>query len=183
MEIQRLGPVFLQSAHWLWQQRPELHFVVAAATPLLADELHAQHRALFDALPLTIITANTRKVLETAQVALVASGTATLEALLLACPQVVAYKVSPLTAWIARRLVDLRYFSLPNLVAGDALVEEFFQQQATPEALGAALLRLLEDPGATTELQRRCEGLRATLGGGASERAATAVAALLETTA
>ena len=180
MEVRRLGPLFLHSAHWLRQRQPGLGFVLAAATPALATELRRQHSELPFELPLSVVTARTREVLGAVEAALVASGTATLEALLLGCPQVVAYRMAPLTAWLARRLVDIRHFSLPNLLAGELLVEEYFQAEATPAGLGAALQRLLVEPDSRIRLQARFAGLRAELAGGASQRAALAVSEVLE---
>lgn len=180
MEVRRLGPLFLDTAHCLHQRNSGLNFVVAAATAELASELRRQHRERHADLPLTVVIARTREVLASAEVALVASGTATLEAMLLGCPLVVAYQLAPLSAWLARRLVRVCYFSLPNLLAGETLVEEFFQEQATAPSLGGALQRLLDDPDTQERLRKRFANLRGQLGGGASQRAATAVARLLE---
>ena len=181
MEVRRLGPLFLHAAHALRQHEPGVGVVLAAATPALADALRRQHRALLPDLPLTVITARTREVLGAAEVALIASGTATLEALLLGCPQVVAYQLAPFSAWLARRLVRIPHFSLPNLLAGEPLVAEYFQEQATPVVLSTALQQLLAEPDARARLRDRFAEIRNGLAGGASQRAATAVAELLET--
>ncbi|HFQ91461.1 MAG TPA: lipid-A-disaccharide synthase, partial [Chromatiales bacterium] len=110
-----------------------------------------------------------------ADAVLVASGTATLEAMLIKRPMVVAYRMAPLGYRLARMLVKLPWYSLPNLLAGERLVPEFIQDEATGEALGAALLRCLEDqPGREAMLERFAE-IHARLRGGASTRAAAAV--------
>ena len=92
---------------------------------------------------------------------------------------VVTYRVHPLTYALARRLVRVAHVSLPNLLAGRALVPELLQDQATPERLGAAVLSFLEDPGARASLQETFRALHRTLRLGADDRAAEAVLELL----
>nr|MDQ2696623.1 lipid-A-disaccharide synthase [Pseudomonadota bacterium] len=113
---------------------------------------------------------------------LLASGTATLEGLLLQRPMVVAYKVSPITAWIVRRMVKVAYFSQPNLLAGQALVKEFFQAAATVDNLGPAVLELLDDPEAGARQTAAFAAIHRQLRRDASTQAAAAIAELLERT-
>lgn len=108
---------------------------------------------------------------------LIASGTATLEALLFKRPMVVAYRVAPLTYRILRRLVKSPYISLPNLLAGRLLVPELIQDAATPEALAGALAPLIDDGQVQTE---GFDAIHRALRRGASERAAEAVLRLVE---
>lgn len=175
-EVERLAPLFLATARWLSRQRPALRFVLPAATPRLGTWL----RPLLDAypgLPLTLVDGQARTVLTAADAVLVASGTATLEALLVGRPMVVAYRLAPATAWLARRLVKIPYFALPNLLAGRALVPEFFQQTATVDNLGPAVLAVLEASGA-----RQVEafaGIHRELRRDASATAALAIQQLL----
>jgi lipid-A-disaccharide synthase len=112
--------------------------------------------------------------LAAADVALVASGTATLQALLHAVPMVVAYKLSPLTAFIARDLglVKLQHFSLPNLLAGEDLVPEFFQEAARPVALATALHAALNDEARRVTLRQRFREIHRSLRMGGAARAA-----------
>jgi lipid-A-disaccharide synthase len=113
---------------------------------------------------------------------LVASGTATLEALLSKRPMVVAYRFAALTAFVLRRLemVKVRYFAQPNLLAGRRLVPEFLQEEVTGEALGAALLGELDNPARAAELEVEFRRVHEQLRRGGAERAAAAILELVQ---
>ncbi|MCB1920217.1 MAG: lipid-A-disaccharide synthase [Candidatus Competibacteraceae bacterium] len=178
-EIGRMGALFLDTARWLHAQQPDAHFLMPAATPQLyvaLEKLRSEHAP---DLPLTLMQGYSREVMAAADVVLLASGTATLEAMLLKRPMVVAYRVVPLTAWIARRLVTIRHFALPNLLAGRERVPEFFQEAATTPRLGAALLEWLADSSRVEDLTREFEALHVRLRRNATEQAANAIADLL----
>lgn len=179
-EVSRIGPLFLEAAGWLFAQRPALRFLMPAATPQIYEFLAALHSTQAPDLPLTLTQGHSREVMAVAEVVLLASGTATLEAMLLKRPMVVAYRVAPVTAWIARRLVTIRHFSLPNLLAGRELVPEFFQEAATRMNLGAAVLHGLDDTAAGAALAAEFVSLHIQLRRSASQQAATAIAELLE---
>jgi len=136
-----------------------------------------------------LVRERSREVMTAAEVVLLASGTATLEAMLLGRPMVAAYRVAPVTAWIARRLVTVSHFTLPNLLAdftlpnllaGRSVIPEFFQGAATAANLGPAVLRWLDDAPARTELEAVFDRLHAELRRDASQKAAGAIAELLE---
>lgn len=177
-EVARLAGPLLGAAQWLCARRPGLGFLVPAASP--------ETRALIEKalrgrdLPLRLFDGQSRTLMAAADVVLLASGTATLEALLLKRPMVVTYRLSPLTYALARRLVRVRHVALPNLLAGRELVPELLQDRATPEALGAAVLRYLETPGAVAALQDSFREIHGALRRGADERAAEAVLELLD---
>jgi len=119
-------------------------------------------------------------VLASADCAIVASGTATLEAALLGTPMVVVYRVAPLTALILRRMVHTKHFAMANLIAGHSVVPELMQDDFTPLAVAAEVRRLLEDDTARAKMKRDLAEVRASLGpGGAIERAADIFAAML----
>lgn len=179
-EIDRMGPLFLETAHWLSAQRSELHFLIPAATAPLYQTLTALQADRAPGLPLTVVQGQSHTVMAAADVILLASGTATLEAMLLKRPMVVAYRVAPVTAWIARYLVTLSHFSLPNLLAERPLIPEFFQEAATVENLGRAVLHWLDDRSARAELETAFDALHARLRCNADQKAAEAVAELLE---
>jgi len=113
---------------------------------------------------------------------LTASGTATLEALLLQRPMVVAYRVSPLTYWIVKRLnlVKVPFIAMANLLAGEKIAPEFIQDEVTPEALSGALLEILDSPEKVAGLQQVCRRVHAELKQNSSGKAADAVLNLLE---
>jgi lipid-A-disaccharide synthase len=117
-----------------------------------------------------------------ADVILLASGTATLQAALLGKPMVVAYRVAPLTYWIAKglRLLKTRYFSLPNLLTPEPLVPELMQGDATPEKLSAAVALLLDDETARQNIARSFAELRRGLSRDADLIAAKAVIAVAQ---
>jgi lipid-A-disaccharide synthase len=179
-EVQRLAPVFLETAAWLSQQKPGLRFVIPAATPALNQSLKRQIRMLQPDLPVTLVEGHSQEVLGAADAVLLASGTAALEALLLRCPMVVAYKVSSLTYNVVMGLglLKIRNVSLPNLLAERDLVPEFMQAHANAEELGPAVLKLLDDKQAREAQLRGLEALMGVLRVGADSRAAEAVLAL-----
>jgi lipid-A-disaccharide synthase len=145
-EVASLTVPFMGAAAWLQRERPELEVAVA----LVSEPIGALFRTTLGATELPrspqLITGNAREVLAAADVVLTASGTASLEALLLNQPMVVAYRIVPLTYWLVRQLgvARLPHFSLPNLLAGRAVVPEFVQKQVRPDVLGPALRNLLD---------------------------------------
>ncbi|MFZ5493686.1 MAG: lipid-A-disaccharide synthase [Pseudomonadota bacterium] len=173
-EYRRLAGLFLDTAQWLRGQGQPCHVVVplvdAAARAVLETELRARGAGL----SCTLLDGQAQQAMIAADAVLLASGTATLEAMLLARPMVVAYRLAPLTYAIARRLVKTPHVAIPNLLAGERLVPEFIQHAATPEALGAALIGLLE-PRANAAMRASLQALRPPGGADPAERAAEAV--------
>ena len=178
-EVSRLGALFLDTATWLHAQRPNLHFLMPAATPRLHEMLTGMQAERAPALPLTLIQGQSRVAMTAADGVLLASGTATLEAMLLKRPMVVTYRVAPVTAWIARRLITISRFALPNLLAERELVPEFIQEAATVEKLGPAVLRWLDDATARERLTVEFDALHTLLRRDASTQAADAIVELL----
>lgn len=180
-EVSRLADDFVQAAQRCASQRPGLKFLV----PLV----NAQTRSIFEAavqryapeLPLTIVDGCSREVMTAADVVLLASGTAALEAMLLKKPMVVAYRLSPLTYQLARLLIKVEVYSLPNLLAGEKLVPEIIQHDVTPDRLCASVLEFFDEPQRALALQRRFSEIHRTLQKNASVSAATAVLELLGT--
>ncbi|WP_025855135.1 lipid-A-disaccharide synthase [Pseudomonas sp. CHM02] len=173
-EVGRLASVFFDAAERLQALKPGVRFVLPCASP----QRRAQIETLLDGrnLPLTLLDGQSHLALAACDAVLIASGTATLEALLYKRPMVVAYRLAPLTFWILKRMVKSPYISLPNLLAQRLLVPELLQDDATPEALAQTLLPLI-DGG--EEQTRGFDDIHRTLRRDASNQAADAVLTLI----
>ena len=178
-EIERLGADFIAGAGWLARQRPGLCFVLPAASPAARAALAPLIAA--SGLDVRVLDGRAREALIACDVALVASGTATLEALLCKRPMVVAYRLGAATAWLLRRfrLVRTDHFAQPNLLAGRRIVPEIFQEEVTAERLGRELLDWLDDPARVAAVVDEFRGIHASLRRGSAARAAEAVIAML----
>ena len=147
-EVALLLPPFLQAATLLHQRFPELQFIIPAAN----TERLGQINALIDAanlptsLLIHVVDGQSRAVMAASDAVLLASGTVALESMLLKTPMLVAYRFSPLNFAILKRLVKVTHFSLPNLLAGRALVPELLQDEVTPERLAQEAEQLLQQP-------------------------------------
>ena len=173
-EVGRLASVFFDAAERLQALKPGVRFVLPCASP----QRRAQIETLLEGrnLPLTLLDGQSHLALAACDAVLIASGTATLEALLYKRPMVVAYRLAPLTFWILKRMVKSPYISLPNLLAQRLLVPELLQDDATPEALAQTLLPLI-DGG--EEQTRGFDEIHRTLRRDASNQAADAVLTLI----
>lgn len=181
-ELERLGPVFAETARWLQARLPDVVYVAPMATPELRKRFAAQWHQSAAGLPIQLIDGQSHTAMAAADVILLASGTATLEAMLLNRPMVVAYRISPLSYALVKalRLIHVQYMALPNLLADQRLVPEFVQGQVEPAILGAALFELLDKPANRQLLGERFLELGKGLRQGASERAADAVLGMLK---
>ena len=153
-EVEHIGPAFVEAAALMLRREPHLRFVLPVAEPrlraLLAPALAAAGAA---AGRITLFEGRSHDCLEAADAALVASGTATLETALFGRPMVIAYRMPAASYWIMRQMGSVSFVGLPNILAGEALVPELIQHEATPAKLAGALLGLLDD-------RPRCERLR-----------------------
>ena len=174
-EVGRLGALFLDAAERLCQQVPGVRFVLPCANATRRTQIEQMLEGR--QLPLTLLDGQSHQALAACDAVLIASGTATLEALLYKRPMVVAYRLAPLTFWILKRLVKSPYVSLPNLLAQRELVPELLQDDATSEALANTLAPLVRDGSQQTE---RFDEIHRTLRRDASNQAAEAVLALLK---
>lgn len=174
-EVAKLGALFVDTARYLLAEKPHLRFIIPAANQARQEQL-AAILADMPNLPITILDGQSQTALQACDAVLIASGTATLEAMLFKKPMVVAYKLAPLSHWLLKKMVKSPYVSLPNLLAAEMLVPEFIQDAATPEALGEAVLEQLRDGSTQTE---RFTELHESLRCDASERAAQGVLQLL----
>lgn len=179
-EIERLGRLFLETARWIQEQRADLQLVIPCVNRAREQQVQGLVDALDVKLPVTLVSGQSRTVMAAADVVLLASGTATLEAMLLKKPMVVGYRLSAFSYAILSRMVRIPHIALPNLLAREALVPELLQEAATPESLGAAVLERLENAHERERLKTAFARLHLELRQGADERAAGALSELLE---
>jgi lipid-A-disaccharide synthase len=180
-ELQHMAESFVLAAHRFRQEVPEVHFVCPLATrqtrDLFEQTLHLHGRA---DLPLTLMFGHSHEALAAADIALVASGTATLEAALFKTPMVITYRQSPLSWALQRPMLYLPYVGMPNILAGERLVPELIQGRATPAALAQALLDLLRDTGLQQRQVQRFREMHALLRQDNAAKSAEAVLGVLD---
>lgn len=178
-EVERMGDVFMRAAVFCLEQDPSLQFIIPAASSDRYRQLHIQLNNYVD-FPIELINGHSHEAMAAADVVLLASGTVTLEALLLKKPMVVAYKVAALTYRILSWLIKSPYVSLPNLLAQKMLVPELIQHKATPEALSAEIMNYFENPEQAQALSKTFAEMHQELKRDASARAADAIARLIQ---
>jgi len=180
-ELKYMANTFVLAAHRFRQEVHDVHFVVPTVTRETRDLFE---RALYENqrtdLPLTLLFGHSHEALAAADLALVASGTATLETALFKTPMVITYRQSPLSWNIMRSMAYLPYVGMPNVLAGERLVPELLQDQATPEGLCAALVNLLRDGEAQRRQRERFAEFHQLLKRNTAERAADAVFKVLD---
>ncbi len=180
-ELESMAATFVLTAHRLRQDIPEVHFVCPMASRQTRDlfeaTVHAHQRT---DLPLTLLFGHSHEALAAADLALVASGTATLEAALFKTPMVITYQQSLLSWTLQRRMMYLPYVGMPNILAGEPLVPELLQGRATPAALAAALLDLLRDTAAQRRQIDKFREFHLLLRQNTAEKAAAAVLRVLD---
>ena len=191
-EVGLLARPFLETAAWCLARRPDLRFVVPLVSPrlrglfekILAEsglEARFALTAPATATALTLVDGQGREAMTAADLVLSASGTATLEALLLQRPLVVGYRVDPLTYWLVKtlKLIKVPHVAMANLLAGEELAPEFLQDRCRAELMGPALLALLEDPERVATIRATYGRIHRDLRRGASQEAARALLELV----
>ncbi len=180
-EINYLGELFLRTALRCYQQNPKLVFVVPMVNEEREQQFLQQVKKITPMLPLRIVRGKSRQVMAAANVVLLASGTATLEAMLLKKPMIVTYRMSKLSYWMAKLLIKVDYIALPNLLAKKLLVPEFIQDKANVENLSQALFYYLNNPDVVSKLEKEFLVLHQQLRCHASKQAVDAVLKILST--
>lgn len=143
-EMSMLAPLFLQACQQLAARYPDLGFVVALVNETRRQQFEQAWQAIAPELSFTLVDDTARQVISAADSVLLASGTVALECMLLKRPMVVGYKVKPVTAWLAKRLLKTQYVSLPNILADAPLVPELLQEECEPGALADAVSAQLD---------------------------------------
>jgi lipid-A-disaccharide synthase len=170
-ELELHADLVIETARELAAKRPELRFFVPLATRETRDYFEERLYALeARELPITILFGHARLALHAAEVALVASGTATLEAALARCPMVITYRLNRFTYWLVKRKALLPYAGLPNILAGEFIVPELLQDDATPANLAQAMGNWLDNKAARERLRERFAALHESLAKGHDER-------------
>jgi lipid-A-disaccharide synthase len=180
-EVRQMAELMIATASRIREQISDVHFLVplvSRETRLIFEE--AVYRQHAEDLPLTVLFGHAREAMTAADSAIVASGTATLEAALLKCAMVITYTMPAATAWIMRRKAYLPYVGLPNIMAGEFIVPELLQEDARPENLAQAVCNLLKNPRVRSRLQTRFLAMHRELRQGTAERAVDALAPYLE---
>ena len=180
-EVRRLGEDFLRAALWLQGQRPDVKFVAPMASPGVRNVFAMQLQRVAPGLEVQLFEGQAQQSMIAADAVLVASGTATLETLLVRRPMVAAYRFNAVTAFLLRGmgLVKVSHFSQPNLLTGKSLVPEFLQEAVNGEDLGRALLQQLNDVPGRELLEAEFLKVHQQLRIGAADRAAQSILELL----
>jgi lipid-A-disaccharide synthase len=171
-EIERILPVLLETRRRLAGEA-SIRWVLALASGFRKDDLPGVGQVDGEIM---LRQGETREILRACDLAVTASGTATLEGALLGTPMIVLYKMHPLTWFLARRLVRVPHVAMANLLAGERLVPEYLQGQANPEVLAREVLRWVRNPALRNETRKGLLAAAARLGpGGAADRAARVI--------
>ncbi|HAT1659714.1 TPA: lipid-A-disaccharide synthase [Legionella pneumophila] len=179
-EIKYMGPLFLEVMQRIAVAMPHVHFIVPIACQELYPVFFKQFQARYSQLKIKIIKGNAREAMAISDVVLTKSGTATLEAMLLKRPMVVAFKWSKFTHAIIAPQVKIPYVALPNLLASQKLVPEFVQKKATADCITESVLNLLASPN-QSNLIKQFTDIHHTLRQNANEKAALSILRILET--
>ena len=177
-EIKRLLPPLLASAQLLQKETPDLQFIIPLAPGIPRETLSPWMRNI--SVPVKVVEGWTYDVMNISELLITASGTATLEAAILGKPMVIVYKVSFLSYWIGRALIQVDHIGLVNLVAGKEIAPELIQDEVNPQRVAEEALRILRDPTLCRRMTEAMTGVRQSLGEpGAAQRAAHIVMSLL----
>jgi lipid-A-disaccharide synthase len=180
-EVSVLARPFIETADWCLARRPDLHFVVPLVSPRLRGAFGEALGETAPGLPVTLVDGRSRTVMAAADCVLTASGTATLECLLLKRPMVVAYRVDPITYRLVKalNLIKVPHIAMANLLAGRELAPEFIQERCRAELMGSALLGYLDDPQRVAEIQSDYLRIHKDLRRNAGREAAAAILNLM----
>jgi lipid-A-disaccharide synthase len=176
-EIRYILPTLCEVAGRIREKKPDAQIILPAAPNLdrqLIDEIILKQ-------PIKVIVNDTYNAIRYSRAAIVASGTATLETALLGTPEVIVYRISPFEAWFLKKFVlRVRIFGIVNIVLGEEVVPELFQDKFTPELVTTATIRLMDDVWLQSKIRGNYEVLRRKLSGGkVAERVAEAVARVI----
>jgi len=177
-EIQRMAPIFFEAAEIMQKSKPDLDFIIPAVNES-CDSLIRLLLKNYPGIKARVVLGQSHQVMLASDAILLASGTAALEAMLLKKPMVVSYRLATVSWWLIRRLIKVKWASLPNLLANKEIVPEFLQHDAVPEQLAASIIQCLNTEQQLETKQLFLE-LHQQLKQSADERAATVVLDLIK---
>ena len=176
-EVRYILPTLCESAERIAKEKPDTQFVLPIAPGLDRNLI----TSILKGRPITIVTNDTYNAIRYSRAAVVASGTATLETALLGTPEVIVYRISPATWILGKFLLKVRLFGIVNIILGEEVVPELFQDKMTAEAVTRMAVRLMDDVWLQSRIRGNYEKLRRQLGsGGVAERVADVIAARLQ---
>ena len=178
-EIKRLLPVILETVERLASRFPHARFVLNQASSVSTETL-AQYAAQCT-VPIQAVQGRNYDVLQCCDAVITVSGTATLEVALAGVPMAIIYKLTPITYWLGRLLISIKFIGLPNILAGKGIVREFIQQEANPAKIAAEIGKIIDDPGYAKQMREDLLKVKELLGdgGGSVKLAGLAMAMLL----
>jgi lipid-A-disaccharide synthase len=172
-EVRYILPALCEAAALIAAKKPDTQFVLPMA-PGIDRELV---EGIIQARPITLVTSDTYNAIRYSRAAIVASGTATLETALLGTPEVIVYRISRATWFLGKFLLKVRLFGIVNIILGEEVVPELFQDKMTPDAVSRMALRLMDDVWLQSRIRGNYEKLRRQLGSGkVAERVANVIA-------
>ena len=173
-EIQRLAPTFIAAARQSLQQNPELVFIIPCASSARKQQIAAMLKNT-ESDKFVLLDGQAQVAISAADMVVLASGTATLEAMLLKRPMVVCYRIAALTYLFASRMIKIPHFALPNLLAGKQLVPEYIQDRVTVPNLLAEINKFFANPASSDDLLAEFEVIHKSIRLNANRQAADAV--------
>jgi lipid-A-disaccharide synthase len=172
-EIDRHLPIMLGAAQILLKKMKNVKFMVSLAPDVkrkTVEEIVNKHKGIAD---LEIVSGYVRKIFEKSSVVIAASGTVTLESAISGTPMVIIYKVSPISYWLGRAMIQVKHIGLVNLITGKKIVPELVQNQASPIRIADTVFNMLSDAPGLEKIRLELLQVKDALGGpGASERVA-----------
>jgi lipid-A-disaccharide synthase len=172
-EVRYILPALCEAAALIAAQKPDTQFILPMALGMDRRLLES----IIQARPITLVTNDTYNAIRYSRAAVVASGTATLETALLGTPEVIVYRISRATWFLGKFLLKVRLFGIVNIILGEEVVPELFQDKMTPEAVSRMALRLMDDVWLQSRIRGNYEKLRRQLGSGkVAERVADVIA-------